>query len=151
MAPRAKVTPRCEGCIVRGRTSKCDRKSPCAMCMSKNTVNLCWYGDAPPIVRPIRPTSVGPQVPPGVPETVVSPRGIRQPILRDTPSNCSVPPRSTLSPAPSIPATGVFPSVHFENAGSGITNVNAAEIHHLKHLQGGFYSGRARFSLEAQP
>ncbi|QRW22286.1 Reverse transcriptase (RNA-dependent DNA polymerase) domain-containing protein [Rhizoctonia solani] len=104
MAPRTKTSPRCNGCITRGRSSKCNRKSPCSMCVIKDTASACWYGPAPqPCPEPSPSASpLGSQAPAPDPPRA-SPRGIRRPILRDTPSDCPVPPRSPPSGIPITP------------------------------------------------
>ncbi|KAG8757370.1 hypothetical protein FRC11_004600, partial [Ceratobasidium sp. 423] len=94
MARRAAKPPRCTQCIERGRTSKCDRRNPCTSCVKSGTEALCSYdGEDPPLPPPPPPPSPPPNVT----------RGIRRPISRATPSNPSIPGRSTLSPAPSLP------------------------------------------------
>ncbi|KAF8746783.1 hypothetical protein RHS01_11481 [Rhizoctonia solani] len=108
MAPRTKPRPRCDGCITRGRTSKCNRKSPCSMCVNKDTVHLCQYSAGSPLILP----RVAPPSPPASPTPAPrhhSTRGIRQPIDRDTPSDCPAPPRSFLAPPPLVPAVGSPP------------------------------------------
>ncbi|CAE6473034.1 unnamed protein product [Rhizoctonia solani] len=88
MAPRGVKPPRCNACISRGRTSKCDRKNPCSACTKALSQAQCTYGAVP---EP-------PQDPPPRP---ISPRGLRRPLSRATPSNCSIL-RSTLSPPPPV-------------------------------------------------
>ncbi|KEP45087.1 putative reverse transcriptase domain protein, partial [Rhizoctonia solani 123E] len=103
MARRAAKPPRCNNCIRRGRHSKCDRKTPCSACVKDNTAEECSYGelqhqDAPPPPPPAQRARLPP-----------SPRGIRRPVARDTPSNASIQSRSTLSPPPPLPLANAVP------------------------------------------
>ncbi|QRV96910.1 Reverse transcriptase [Ceratobasidium sp. AG-Ba] len=89
--PPAPPSPRCNGCIERGRTSKCDRQTPCRSCVNAGSVNKCVYG-AP------RSPSLSPP-PDLVPQ---APAGLRRPIDRPTPSNLSI--HSSPAPQPHPPA-----------------------------------------------
>ncbi|KAG9096765.1 hypothetical protein FRC07_010879, partial [Ceratobasidium sp. 392] len=92
--------PRCNPCIARGRSSRCNREHPCASCTDADTANECTYGVPPP------PASSILSDPPDLPFPPRPARGMRLPIDRDTPSNPLI---ARDSPPPPPPRRGPAP------------------------------------------